>query len=100
MKSKHSQRLMTNSQLDEKLEFFISFVKEAQLLRLIQQEYAATLNPILLPELQAKERHFDQLITMFVHHHLMDISHHFLAQNFSQNVVDAAENDLNSKNKN
>lgn len=89
---------MTNSQIDEKLEFFITFLKEAQLLRLTQQEYAATLSPILLPELQAKERHFDQLITFFIHHHLMDISHHFLAQNFSQNVVDAAINDLNRKN--
>lgn len=89
---------MTNSQIDEKLEFFITFLKEAQLLRLTQQEYAATLSPILLPELQSKERHFDQLITFFIHHHLMDISHHFLAQNFSQNVVDAAINDLNRKN--
>lgn len=67
---------MTNSQIDEKFEFFITFLKEAQILRLTQQEYAATLSPILLPELQAKERHFDQLITMFIHHHLTDISHH------------------------
>ena len=89
---------MTNSQIDDKLEFFITFLKEAQILRLTQQEYAATLSPILLPELQAKERHFDQLITFFIHHHLMDISHHFLEQNFSQNVVDAAINDLNRKN--
>lgn len=89
---------MTNSQIDEKFEFFITFLKEAQILRLTQQEYAATLSPILLPELQAKERHFDQLITFFIHHHLMDISHHFLAQNFTQNVVDAAINDLNKKN--